>query len=496
MKQPEEKTAFITKIGYPLWLVPWKETVLVFDGLNKSNHTLMYAGIPDVKPFMENLRRSSKTRETHLAFLSDHVNYFQTSASEKTLSISGLIRNSDFLTEFDVYRHEATDPADQKLPAGLLTHTLDESAISLEIRDLESLYSAFQEDVARLYKCMKFMNRATSHYLRVLRGKIKAVKDEFAARIKEEEGRVAPRVELLREDYDTRITEVARNFERQRLPIQKEKARLERAKEHGYERIEKYRLEAKTHAENDDKAGEEKWKEKGSKQKKELSEIEDQLKQTAKALKDLEERRSLEIFKYRDELEAKVKEARKTILELEASRDAKILLCKQEMEKFEKQTKKISDLIGCNAKLREANIAEFAKLGMRKELGFEGEALFYVPFYVVCYQTETRKRYLIVPPSFASSIGLTTKLRGVLGRARIKELLVPRFKVVSSLMDTINLLAQQNAVFETEVKELGGQNNILNINSMGEEIKKGLGYLKTEGWLSEKEYDGILQRLL
>ena len=495
MKQPEEKIAFITKVGYPLWLVPWNETVLVFDGLNRSSYALPYAGIPDVKPFMENLRRSSRTRETHLAFLRDHINYFQTSAAEKTLSIGGLIRNSEFLSELDTYRSEAMDPADQKLPAGLLTHILDESAISLELRDLENTHSSFQEDVGCLYRCMKFLNRATNHYIRVLRGKIKAVKDEFALRIKEEEERVAPRVELLRDDYDTRITDVARNFERQRLPIQKEKVKLERAKENAYERIEKYRLEAKTHAENDDRAGEQKWKEKSSKQKKELSEIEEHLKQTEKALKDLEERRSLEIFKYRDELEAKVKEARKTILELEASRDAKVLLYRQEMEKLEKQTKTISDLVGWNAKQRDANIAEFGKLGMRKELGFEGEALYYVPFCMVCYKTETKKRYLIVPPSFASSIGLTTKLKGVLGRARVKEILVPRFKVVSSLMDTLQLLAQQSAAFETEVRELGAKNNILNLESMGEEIKKGLGYLKNEGWLSEKEHEAMLQRL-
>ena len=56
VKQPEEKIEFIAKVGYPIWLFPWAETVLILDGLNRSNYTLPYAAVPDVKAFMENLK--------------------------------------------------------------------------------------------------------------------------------------------------------------------------------------------------------------------------------------------------------------------------------------------------------------------------------------------------------------------------------------------------------------------------------------------------------
>ena len=69
VKQPEEKVAFIAKIGYPLWLFQWSQTALVFDGLNQSKFNLAYLAIPDVDVFTENLKRAAKTRETHLAFL-------------------------------------------------------------------------------------------------------------------------------------------------------------------------------------------------------------------------------------------------------------------------------------------------------------------------------------------------------------------------------------------------------------------------------------------
>ena len=59
-KRQEEKIIFISKIGYPLWLIPLFEKPLLFDGLNRFKHKVIHAKIPDVKLFIENLKRSSR----------------------------------------------------------------------------------------------------------------------------------------------------------------------------------------------------------------------------------------------------------------------------------------------------------------------------------------------------------------------------------------------------------------------------------------------------
>ena len=153
-KRPEEKTVFIAKIGYPLWLFPWSETALIFDGLNRSKYTLPYAVVPDANAFMENLKRSSKTRETHQAFLADHLNYFQTPVTEKSIQINGLIREPEFLTEFASYRGEAAAIEAQPAKASLLSPTIDKSTISSAMQQLDSLCSAFKKDVESLNQCM------------------------------------------------------------------------------------------------------------------------------------------------------------------------------------------------------------------------------------------------------------------------------------------------------------------------------------------------------
>jgi hypothetical protein len=444
---------------------------------------------------MENLERSSKMRETHSAFLSDHLTHFPASVREKSALVNGLISDSKFLSEFNSYRREAAKMEDQPQNVALIPPMIDESAIMHVTQELESLYSAFKEDVEVLRQCMPLLNNVTNTFIRELRDDIKAIKDEFAVKIKEEEEIVAPIVNRLKEEYDNRLIELTKKFEQQQLPVQKAKVKLEKSKEETLARIERYKLEAKNSAETANSAAEQEWKEKISDAHKELSAIEYQLKTTEKTLKDLEERRSLEILNLRSGLEAKVKEARKNLLELESSRDAKILIHRQEIEKLEKQTKLVNDQIGRTVKLREANIAQLENLGVKPTAESRENALVYVPFYLIGYQVDSKKRYLILPPSVVNTIGLTTKLKGALGRTKIKGLLVPRFKALNSLKYTVQALTQQSAMFEAELTEMGEKDNILATGSMREEISKGLAYLRNEGWFSDKEYNTIRHKL-
>jgi hypothetical protein len=492
LKRSKEKIVFIAKIGYPLWLYPLSDAILLFDGLNASNHTLPYAQISNVKALIENLKAGSKTRETHLAFLSDHTNYFGVNVREKNLLIKGLISDSGFLQEIDSYRREAKRIEEQPENTGLLSSVINEAALLSITRELASLHSSFEKDVKVLHTCIQLLGKVTQTFLDELHDEVKAIQEEFAIKIDEEEKIVAPKVNALREEYDKKVIALAKTFEDKQLPFQKEKLKLEKSKEELLAKIEQYSLEEKTHADNDDPVGKQKWKQKSNDAKQELSTIQDQLKAREKALKDLENQHSSEALRLRFELEAGIKEARKNLVDIEASRDAKILFTRQEMAKLEKQTKIVSDQIGRTTKLREANIAQFDKLCLKLSSEELNKALIYVPFYVACYDSGSKKRYLVLPPSMVGNIGISTKLKGALGKARIKAFLVPRFKEISSLVDTIQLQVQQNSIFENELKEIGKEKNILVADSVHGEIEKGLLSLKDQGWLSDKDYGAIV----
>jgi hypothetical protein len=496
LKQPEEIVAFIAKLSYPVWVSPWREIALSFDGLNQISYTQRYLSVPDVADFVENLKRSARTLETHQAFLSDHLNYFQVPPVENGLVVAGLMTDAQFIAEFNLFRRGAEGTETKAAGIGLIPPTLDESSVEAGIHDLETLRQKLQTNVDSLYRSIRFLSRTTQQYLKELQGKVRDVKGDFNLRIQQEEKVVAPKITQLQDDYDFRMNSMARSYEKRLIPIQQAKARLEKSREHTTARLERCKAEAKTHGDKGNTASEQKWRERGSEVRKELSEIEKQIKQIAKALKDLEETRSVETIRLRDELETKIRDARRNLLDLEAHRDAKILIYSQDMEKLEAQTKTICDQTSNAAKLLEANVAQLEKVGIERELGMSKSILYHIPFYVVCFQVASKKRFVIIPPSVVNNVGVFTKLKGALGMSKISKILAPRFKTVSSLTESIQVLAEKNAALEAEIVNLGTLNNILTAKkTVAANIKDGLRGLKDEGWLSDKEHDELLQRI-
>ena len=92
-------------------------------------------------------------------------------------------------------------------------------------------------------------------------------------------------------------------------------------------------------------------------------------------------------------------------------------------------------------------------------------ALFYVPFYVVCYEMGLSRRYLIVPPSTITDVDFSTRFKGALGMSKLKDLFTPRFKAISDLVDSVQELTKQNSLFENQLYDLGQKNNFLKNSS-------------------------------
>ena len=494
VRQPEEKIVFISKIGYPLWLIPWSDIVLVFDGLGKESYTLRYASHVEVKPFMDDLVQSLNNRETYLAFIKDRFHHIQNLQSEESFNVKGLMAIPEFLSEFDTSLQESIRINDDTNNLKLLTPIIDESALASEVNIINDIHSSLQRDIKNLNKCMKFLDNAAKQYVREVHGTIQAVKEEFSAKIKAEKNRLIPIVAAIKDEYNVRVTGSSKYYESQRIPIQKELVKLEKDKHYTQSKIEYYKAEAKKQAENNP-AVEKKWKEKANKTKKELGRIEDQLSKIQEALKNVEERQGLETIKLKDELETKEREAMKILNDLEVSQEAKILIQKEQEEILENGTKRVIDQINKVVKLLDFELLQFSKVGLKHGLDCNGNVLFYIPFYITYFQSQQKERYFFLQPSVASTIRLAARLKVMMGASRIKDFMAPRFKTILPLIDIFQFLIEKNAVFKSELQELGAKASILNSNESCNKIRDGLIYLRDEGWLSEREYASLSHEL-
>jgi hypothetical protein len=179
--------------------------------------------------------------------------------------------------------------------------------------------------------------------------------------------------------------------------------------------------------------------------------------------------------------------------DLEASLEAKVIGYNLDVEKLQKNSQIIIDQIGRFTKIEETDLTEFTNFSLKENLELKKSRLYYIPFYVVCYKIESKKRYHIIPPSIINTVCLTTKLKS-LGRSKIKQLFSDRFYNITSLVDELIVLIEQNHMFQTEIYEIGKEHNVLTKNLNNIQLKKGLTDLKNEGWISEKEYENIIPK--
>jgi len=171
-----------------------------------------------------------------------------------------------------------------------------------------------------------------------------------------------------------------------------------------------------------------------------------------------------------------------------------MLVFKRETEKLIRLEKPVVAGLNGALKLGEAVNAKFGVLGILDQQ-LKSPALFYVPFYVTCLQSGLNTRFIFLSPSMAGAVGFAAKLKGAFGRSKIKELFTPRFKSTSLLIDRVQVLAKQDSLLGSQIRGLGEKNNLLNTILTRGNITEGLGYLRSQGWLSDKEYQVVSNSL-
>jgi predicted nucleic acid-binding Zn-ribbon protein len=492
-KQPPEKLYFIAKAAYPLWLFPFHETSLIFDGLDTASHTFLYLPVPDTQVFTEGIERSASSRETYMAFLSDNLNYFQPLRKEESLQTKGLMAEPTFLAEFATYLSEAKPLASEESEPVLLQPVISENNILEEIHELENLKSRLSNHVKSLNKAMKLLSATTKEFNRAMRAEMKEIKERLNAELEKQRGPVEEEVRKERRKGDEETTTLTKTFEKQLLNLQKEKVKLEKARDQMADKIARSDAEIKSSATRKDKAAESRWKEEKSRLKKQRSETESSIKKLEKEIKDTEDQKGEELFRMKSAVEAKVQEANRGLDEIEAARDAEVQVLKQQMEKTEEQTSTIIKQIDEASKGLEAALGTFKNLGIHQES--KRPSLVYVPLYLIGFQSETRKRYVHYPLSYVNSIKLLVKLKSALGVARIKQLFIPRSVALGSFLNRVPSMLEENAVLERETGEAAARSSILSSQDAKELVSRGLGMLKGEGWLSEKEHEAFSKAL-
>lgn len=484
-RQSQENLLFIAQFGYPVWVYTKNNgSMLAFDGLGCCSHSVTYDEAPSATKFMEKFQTYQRPRDSYISFLRDHKDYFQQPPQSREFIFRGFIENREFYNELGVYQREATEQ--QTESNTLLAPILKEDDISATFSALDDLLANLSADNDALAESLKIIKKTTSQYLSEIEFEATAAKEEADAKIKATQEFVNPETVRLTREYHRKIKAVSSNFDNAIEDLQKQMRKIEKAIASSEASIRTYEKNAKAAGKKGHEIYEKRWKDKAKAEEKELSAHKKELKSLENDINKLVRQKAAEVSKLSAELEETLNRVRQPIVDLEAERDQKLSAYKQESSRLIACEKPVIEGMESSLKLREAAAKVFDGLTL-KEGQVKTSMLLYVPFYVACYQATYSRRYLCIPPSVLAAFDFSAKLRGVLGVSKAKEMIIPRFRAIASLIAKAEELSQQSSVFDGQLWRLGAENNLLENDLFCQTARAGLGALQQAGWLSDRE---------
>ena len=488
----QEESDYILKVGYPLLLIVKEKTTYVFDGLNRISHDWTYYETFQIEKILEDFETNFRIHELYVKFLAKYKNFHQTQNGRK-LTCEGLIADNILLSELSNYCKEAIEIYGTQTTS-LISPSLKETEATKIVDQIETLGMEFKEKTEKLKQLPELISETTKKYIKSFNFENRAINEETTAKIKAQKEVINPKIEKLIQEHKKQVEQLEKSIDKEQDPLEKQKTHIEKIMKERETNIEHYSKQAKHQAQRKNKHAEDNLTRKIKKEQQERDELQTQHKKIEKQLKQLTEQKTNETIKLKREIDEKIQTERKPISILEKLRDEKQENFKQESKKLEELTKLALEDIDSFITQQEKLLTNIEPLTLKTDSKLKNNAIIYIPFYIATYsKTSTNsKRYFVLPPSLASSLGFSSKLKGALKMAKIKNLLNERFKAVSTICEKLQTETATNTELKTQIETLAQKNNILNMKTP---LTNGLQLLKEEGWLSEMDHQTLITTL-
>ncbi len=489
LKKPDEKLVFITKAAYPIWLVPWTKGTLAFDGLGATKHAMFYDTLPDVSAFNKDIMENARTTEAYSVALVRNSHYFEHFTAREEKTIDSLIATPDFLQDFSIYLSKAESTQKPLITRAILASIIEQSEISASIQELAWLMTKLREDVDNIDASMKLLFKITKEKIQTIREEITGIRRKYDKQTSKVGPRVRSKTRQIQGRYDRTITRASRQFEKRFKLLSKNRAKLEKMRKHLTTEVNRCKMRVARCKKHKKKRNMTLWNSRLKRIEKRLSPLANNIRNIDENIRKLETAKTQRISQLRLECDTAREKTATILRDLAASREAEIKMKQQKATSLEQDTAQIINQMKEMAKSKKAALSEIDNVNMptRKRTG----ALVYLPFYLARYEKEGTQRYVIYPPSIVGDMDILTKMKGALGAAKMNAFLQPCSKAITTFLNQLIPVLQQNPMLEKEVTEAGIQESLLRIKELRLGVKRGLEELENEQWISKDEVENF-----
>jgi len=492
-----EKIVSISKLYYPLWLVPWENEYITIDGMKLFSFEVTYRKLPDLASFATSIEKSKKSYEQFIKVIKQNLETFEDFASSEKTVIDGIIKDKDLRTAlFEYFKKEIASKENKVNVSAFLEEKLDRKAALDKVNGIVELWKKIQLDTEALQKVISLLDGAVETVDEQLSKDIEAVKQKYASKIEEIKPIVEEKVSQLTSERDEKIKATLTIMDKELETRTKEKAKYE-------EKLEKMEQEKSEFEEKkelakikNNKAEMERWKLRIKEREKRISDLDGKIRMLEKRIEDLKKEKEKSMKQTNETYQALIKTETDKIPNLEKERDEKIAEIQEKIEQTRSQTNIIIQQIQRLMEEKRNFAADLKEIVTSWNL--ENIVLLYIPFYAVNYLAETQQRYEFHAPVLASSPeGLLKKIKKKLGfslESRMGLLLTQRSKAVERMISsTLAKQIEEDYELRNQLHGKSEQCNILASPKFKEMLAKGIEKLVAEEWVKLEEKDMILK---
>jgi len=495
---PPENLSFVSKLHYPLWVVPWENECIIVDGLGILSHTIVHVEPPDVKFFVEDLKRSITAREIFRNTLKSHSKTFEDFVETTLVSMNSIVANREILSAISRYIEQGLASkrgAKETLTSILLK--LDEKAAMERAEDLFNRWRRIQSEIKGLRYAINVLDEETKLHEQKIVGEIEQMRETFEDKISRVKSEVEKRVEQLTKERDAKIKGIFKVSERELKVALNERAKDEQK----LEKLETdklvYQKRKQIRKSRGDETGVTYWDHKTKVCKNKISEAKGKIKVLSRFIERTRKQGELGVRKMDESYQGMIVKERKRISDLETLRDSQIEMTKKEVGELVSEASSITNFIEQLIEQKKLHASQLKEITIPWRS--EGVTLINMPFYVFRYETEEKSRYHVHPPVVAMGYdGIIRRIQKTIWsfslESRIKLLLRPGSRALEEMFTSIFAeKVQEDEALGKIVCEMGSSNNLLNLQDFGETLARGVEELKVEGWINREERDAILR---
>jgi hypothetical protein len=486
-----EKIMFISKLHYPLWIVPWENRSLLVDGLQISSSNIDFMALPEIEPFLNNLERGKSDRTQFFNALNQHEHTFASFSEAQNIQFNSIITDKALLAEIAQYIEEtATATANASENIVLFPPRLDAEAAEKSTFGFLDLYHSLQSNIKGLEYVSQILNQSAKLHQEKINREIELSNKAFNREVEAIRPAVEKNVDKLLKEQNAkteRMNKMARTELNAKL---REKERQQRE----LQRLELKRIESKRlldiRKSRHDKVGIAHREQSLRSCETQLLEARERLEELSRKIERAQKQNLEETTAQQCQYQALIDNERKKIINIEVSRESMVGTKKNEENRLRSVTARILGQIEQMAEQRKLHITGLEELAIAWQP--EKSTLVALPFYLTAYHAASKHRYSIFPPFKAQSPeGIVKKIEKKLLSfsltSRIQLLLQPRSKMLDKRLNTFLETMQTDKSLSSKLAELGKTNNLLNQPNLKEVLTKGVEEMKAEGWIKQEE---------